>query len=86
MTYELKNGEEVRDGKLYGWTGERCRHCSGTGEDSDNGLDENFISWRCNSCGGTGDEWGLMPVQPADLPPSVDEAIHLRCLQFMHAL
>lgn len=62
--YQLKGGEEVRDGKLYGWTGRQHKVCGGSGLNNNN--------FRCNSCGGTGDEWGLMPVQPADLPPDTE--------------
>jgi hypothetical protein len=64
MTYELKNGEEIRDGKLYGWTGRDCPKCEATGEDF---SDENAPFTTCCKCNGTGEEWGLMPVQPADL-------------------
>jgi hypothetical protein len=60
MTYQLKGGEEIRDGKLYGWTGVDCVKCNGHGVD-----DENYI---CGQCAGTGETWGLMPVQPDDLP------------------
>lgn len=59
MTYELKGGEEIRDGKLYGWTGRKHEPCKGTGETNE--------ARRCDSCGGTGEEWGLMPVQPDNL-------------------
>lgn len=60
MTYQLKGGEEVRDGKLYGWTGRDCDKCQGHGVDDNNHA--------CVSCGGTGEEHGLMPHQPEDLP------------------
>lgn len=62
MTYQLKGGEEVRNGKLYGWTGHDCSTCKGTGENNDD------IPSACKNCGGTGEEWGLMPEQPTDLP------------------
>jgi hypothetical protein len=62
MIYQLKGGEEWRDGKLYGWTGRVCLECDGTGEISGEG------EGRCMKCGGTGEEWGLMPVQPATEP------------------
>lgn len=64
MTYELKNGEEIRDGKLYGWTGHNCVKCNGTAEDF---SDANAPYTTCRHCGGTGEEWGLMPNQPKDL-------------------
>ena len=60
MTYQLKGGEEVRNGTLYGWTGAKCPVCNGHGVDNDN--------HRCNACAGTGEQWGVMPDQPADLP------------------
>jgi hypothetical protein len=60
LTYKLKGGEEIRgDGKLYGWTGNKCTVCDGTGETS-NGV--------CCGCAGTGKHWGLMPTQPDNLP------------------
>lgn len=62
--YELKGGECVRGGKLYGWTGCKCPSCGGYGEVED--------AKRCIGCGGTGDEWGLMPSQPIDLPPDTE--------------
>lgn len=58
MTYRLKGGEEIRDGKLYGWTGRDCTLCGG------HGVDDHV----CSGCGNTGEEWGLMPEQPKDLP------------------
>lgn len=60
MTYQLKGGEKVVKGTLYGWTGQKCQWCKGTG----------FRDLRpvCRNCGGTGDEYDVMPVQPADLP------------------
>lgn len=61
MTYQLKGGEEVRDGALFGWTGAACGNCGGTGESNEDR--------RCNDCGGTGEQWGCMPVQPPDLNP-----------------
>jgi hypothetical protein len=64
MTYELKNGEEIRDGQLYGWAGHNCLNCGGTAEDF---SDENAPWTTCRYCGGTGEHWGLMPVQPTDL-------------------
>jgi hypothetical protein len=65
MTYELKGGEHVKDGKLHGWTGAKCEPCKGNGQVDDwkNGGDT-----TCSACGGTGDEYGLMPAQPKDLP------------------
>jgi RecJ-like exonuclease len=60
MTYQLKGGEEIRDGKLYGWTGRECETCAGTGEGKQYPT--------CTGCGGTGEEWGLMPTQPEHLP------------------
>ncbi len=66
MTYELKGGEGVKDGKLYGWLGKPCEYCGGSGE---SGADH---PRACTGCGGTGEAHGLMPVQPADLPPETD--------------
>lgn len=63
MPYELKGGEEVRDGKLYGWTGEVCPGCGGHGENPS----QEFGRLACTGCGGTGEKWGLMPVQPENL-------------------
>jgi hypothetical protein len=63
-TYQLKPGEEVRDGKLYGWTGKKCTGCKGTGDCGDESPR------GCPECGGTGDEWDEMPLQSADLLPS----------------
>ena len=60
MTYKLKGGEEVVDGVLFGWTGNKCTRCKGHGQDNDNSS--------CGACAGTGDEWGMMPVQPPNLP------------------
>lgn len=62
--YELKAGEEVRGGRLFGWTGAACPKCNGTGEAS--GL--NPYTRACVSCAGTGEEWGAMPLQPPNLP------------------
>lgn len=56
MQHKLENGQEWRDGKLYGWTGLNCQKCKGHGVDNDN--------LSCRDCGGTGEEWGLMPIQP----------------------
>lgn len=64
MTYKLKAGEEIRDGKLYGWTGREHAACNGTGEDF---SDDNAPDTTCRGCGGTGEEWGLMPDQPAGI-------------------
>lgn len=59
MTHQLKGGEEIRDGVLFGWTGAACGKCDGYGEDNE--------ARACSSCAGTGDEWGRMPAQPPDL-------------------
>ena len=59
MTYQLKGGEEWRDGKLFGWTGAVCSRCKGTGDAFGD------LRYLCNHCAGTGEEWGVMPVQPA---------------------
>jgi DnaJ-class molecular chaperone len=67
MTYELKGGEHVKDGKLYGWTGKVCKRCNGHGEyEGANGRN------ACPGCGGTGEQHGLMPIQPADLGPDTE--------------
>lgn len=58
--YQLKGGEEIRDGKLYGWTGRKCPRCGGAGAVAER--------VNCYGCAGTGEEWGLMPIQPAVLP------------------
>ena len=63
MPYQLKGGEEIRDGKLYGWTGEICSRCKGCGWNDP----QSDSMWKCNTCGGTGEEWGLMPNQPEGL-------------------
>lgn len=63
VTYQLKGGEEIRDGNLYGWTGHNCPKCNGTGEDF---SDNNAPFTHCRHCGGTGEQWGLMPVQPPE--------------------
>ncbi len=63
MTYELKGGEYIKDGKLHGWTGAKCPKCGGHGEEYPTDC-----SRPCPSCGGTGDEHALMPVQPKNLP------------------
>lgn len=60
MRYQLKNGEEVRNGVLSGRTGEDCARCRGTGEDNE--------ARACPDCAGTGERWGRMPRQPADAP------------------
>lgn len=65
MAYELKGGEEIRNGKLYGWTGTVCDRCGGHGQDVEGRA--------CTGCGGTGEYWGLMSIQPADLPNDPDE-------------
>lgn len=62
--YQLRGGEYVKGGKLYGWTGQRCPRCQGTGEAID--------AHACNGCGGTGEQYDLMPTQPADLPPDTE--------------
>lgn len=62
MTYQLKGGEEIRDGKLYGWTGRDCPRCQGSGQNSGE-----YDHVMCGGCGGTGEEWDLMPVQPTNL-------------------
>lgn len=59
MTYQLKGGEEIRDGVLFGWTGAEHAECGGHGVDNENN--------RCDGCAGTGEEWGRMPVQPPEL-------------------
>lgn len=64
MAYQLKGGEHVKDGKLYGWTGKKCEKCRGCGQCGE--------GYACPGCGGTGDEHGMMPVQPTDLPPETD--------------
>ena len=64
LQYELKGGEEIRDGKLYGWTGSDCQKCKGTGEIHN----EECEMTSCANCDGTGEEWGLMPIQPDNLP------------------
>lgn len=61
MRYQLKGGEEIQDGKLYGWTGRDCRACGGSGVDEESGQ------LGCRECAGTGDEWGLLPEQPKEL-------------------
>lgn len=63
MTYQLKGGEEWQDGVLHGWTGRKCEACKGHGERYNQMCDSDA---RCMNCGGTGDEWGVMPVQPAE--------------------
>ncbi len=65
--YTLKGGETVRGGKLYGWTGRACKACRGIGELPD--RDDRAL---CPGCSGTGEEWGLMPVQPDNLPPDTE--------------
>lgn len=59
MTYQPENGEEIRNGVLFGWTGAKCGDCGGYGEDNE--------ARACRSCGGTGEKWGRMPTQPPDL-------------------
>jgi DnaJ-class molecular chaperone len=64
MAYQLKGGEEIINGILFGWTGRECSACNGTGECDDS----HFGGLRtCQSCGGTGGEWGRMPEHPKDL-------------------
>jgi hypothetical protein len=63
MTYQLKGGEEVRDGVLFGWTGAKCSTCHGTGESM------NILGRACVRCAGTGEQWGRMPVQPPEFVP-----------------
>lgn len=63
-TYELKGGECVRRGLLHGWTGQKCTRCNGTGELID--------VVRCPDCTGTGEAYGVMPVQPANLPKDTE--------------
>lgn len=63
MTYQLKGGEEIRDGVLFGWTGAKCAKCDGCGETSGDRLEGH----ACKGCAGTGEHWGHMPVQPAEL-------------------
>lgn len=65
MTYELKGGEEICDGILYGWTGLDCVDCNGTG---DAAAQYALPVTSCLSCGGAGGAWGRMPIQPKDLP------------------
>lgn len=55
MSYKLKGGEELRDDKLYGWTGEKCTQCGGTGA----GLSGNYPR-VCPGCAGTGEVWGFI--------------------------
>lgn len=64
MAYQLKPGEEIINGKLYGWTGRAHAACKGTGEDF---SEQNWPYTTCRGCGGTGDEWGVMPDQPEAL-------------------
>lgn len=63
--YKLKPGEFVKDGKLHGWTGQICGRCGGMGE-GEVGQE------HCRGCGGTGEAHGVMPTQPADLPPDTE--------------
>lgn len=65
MAYQLKGGEEIRDGKLYGWTGRDCEPCKGYGEE-----EGEYGPRSCSHCSGTGEEWGLMPEQPKNLVDS----------------
>lgn len=65
MTYQLKGGEEWRDGKLYGWTGRDCDECRGTGENDAIDYHDGY-RLACSACSGTGEEWDLMPVQPSE--------------------
>lgn len=65
MTYKLKGGEEIQNGVLFGWTGEKCKRCKGTGQEYKSDLD---CDGSCSGCAGTGEEWARMPVQPTDLP------------------
>lgn len=62
--YQLKGGEYVSDGILYGWTGQKCASCKGHGELADD--------TRCPSCSGVGEEHGIMPVQPPNLPEDTE--------------
>jgi len=62
MAYQLKAGEYVKNGVLYGWTGKTCGKCGGHGTNDENRA--------CFGCGGTGEEHGVMPVQPHDLEDS----------------
>lgn len=64
MTYQLKAGEYVKNGLLYGWTGKVCSLCNGHGEHPS----QEFGRQPCKGCGGTGEWHGLMEVQPDDLP------------------
>lgn len=66
--YQLKGGESIRKRKLYGWTGKSCTCCKGSGESPDDRMGRT----ACGGCGGTGEAWGLMPVQPRDLPPDTE--------------
>jgi hypothetical protein len=68
MTYELKGGEYVRGGKLYGWTGRQCGKCGGHGEDPS----QEYGRHACVACAGTGEEHALMPAQPDNLPPDTE--------------
>jgi hypothetical protein len=61
MTYQLKGGEEIRDGVLFGWTGALCKVCEGAGEPI------NTDRHTCPACAGTGEEHGRMPVQSVEL-------------------
>lgn len=67
MTYQLKGGEEIRNGVLFGWTGAKCGTCDGYGEAFGDRLGS-----VCKGCAGTGEHWGLMPVQPAELLTPAD--------------
>lgn len=44
----------------YGWTGNRCKQCSGRGEV----LDDYGVWIACDACGGSGHEWGELPDEP----------------------
>jgi DnaJ-class molecular chaperone len=65
MTYKLKAGEKIKDGKLFGWTGQPCPKCNGTGEFF--WTSEYYQPPRCDACAGTGEEWDVMPEQPGDI-------------------
>jgi len=62
--YQLRPGEEVRDGVLYGWTGNDCSDCKGTGQRYCETRDREAA---CVNCGGTGEYWGVMTKQPTNL-------------------
>jgi len=67
------SASEAKAGEPEGWTGKKCPHCKGTGENLSNPMN----AGSCDQCGGTGDEYHHV----APTPPQVDREAVARIIE-----